>query len=120
MKKITFIVAFISIVHIICAVGSDIMTQDYLRYRLDDGSITIFAVNRSLDTPADLSCDLRAFGPLQSAVHTVLHHDDMKAVNTEEAPYTVAPSDIPCSAPEDGRLNTVLPAASWNVIRLLP
>ena len=51
MKKITFIVAFISIVHIICAVGSDIMTQDYLRYRLDDGSITIVsAVTKNVTT----------------------------------------------------------------------
>ena len=103
-----------------CSDYTDVPYVDAAAVLGDDGSITIFAVNRSLDKPAELSCDLRAFGPLRSAVHTILHHDDMKAVNTEEAPYTVAPSDIPCSAPDGGRLDAVLPAASWNVIRLLP
>ena len=46
--------------------------------------------------------------------HSVLHHDDMKAVNTEENPNEVAPVDVPVSRPGEP---VILPAASWNVLR---
>ena len=39
----------------------------------------------------------------------------MKAVNTEDAPDTVRPADVPADL-RDGCL--ILPPASWNVIRL--
>ncbi len=82
----------------------------------DDGSVTIFAVNRDLEQPAELTCDLRSFGEFKSAAHSVLHHDDVKAVNTEADPGQVKPVDVKIDL-KDGKV--ILPAASWNVIRFV-
>ena len=75
----------------------------------------IFAVNRDLKEDTELECDLRAFGSFRSATQSVLHHDDVKAVNTEKDPGNVVPKEIPVSL-KDGKV--ILPPASWNVIRL--
>ena len=85
----------------------------------DDGSVTLFAVNRDLNEDIELSADLRAFGNLRVAEHIVLHHDDVKAVNTEAAPDTVSPAQGAPGALDGGRLSVVLPRLSWNVIRLV-
>ncbi len=84
----------------------------------EDGSLTIFALNRSLNEDVELSADLRAFGSLRVLEHSVLHHDDVHAVNTETAPDTVAPADGGKGTVDGGKLAIVLPAMSWNVIRL--
>ena len=84
----------------------------------EDGGVTIFAVNRSLEEDLELSADLRDFGPLRVAEHLVLHHDDVKAVNTEAAPDTVSPFLGDPGLLDGGRLTIALPALSWNVIRL--
>ena len=94
---------------------SDVPLVDAAAVLREDGSLVIFAVNRDLDAPAALECDLRSFGAFARGAHSVLHHDDMKAVNTEAAPDTVVPRDVPFDL-RDGVI--VLPAASWNVIRL--
>ena len=86
----------------------------------DDGSITVFAVNRSGDEDITLDCDLRAFGSLQPAEHIVLHHDDVKAVNTEANPEEVVPVSGRKAKVDGGRMTVKLPALSWNVIRLTP
>ena len=52
------------------------------------------------------------------ARHIVLTNDDLKAVNTEEAPNTVAPQENGVSKMEDGMLSAVLGKHSWNVIVL--
>jgi len=52
------------------------------------------------------------------AEHSVLHHDDVHAVNTEAAPDTVVPVKGDGGALDGGRLQITLPALSWNVIRL--
>lgn len=84
----------------------------------EDGSVTLFAVNRSMDEDALLTGDLRAFGELAVKEHIVLHHDDVKAVNTEAAPDTVAPVVKQDGRVDGGALEVILPALSWNVIRL--
>ena len=48
----------------------------------------------------------------------MLHHDDVKAVNTEAAPDTVAPAQGAPGTLDAGKLSVVLPRLSWNVIRL--
>ena len=85
----------------------------------DDGSVTIFTVNRDLGEDIELSADLRAFGKLRVAEHIVLHHDDVKAVNTEDAPDTVVPAQGALGTLDEGKLSIVLPHLSWNVIRLV-
>ena len=52
--------------------------------------------------------------------HIVLHHDDVKAVNTEEKPEEVAPRKARGGKLDGGKLTVKLPALSWNVIRLVP
>ena len=84
----------------------------------DDGGVTIFAVNRSMDDDILLEADLRAFGGLAVEEHIVLHHDDVKAVNTENTPMNVAPVSVRNPECEKGSLCVRLPALSWNVIRL--
>jgi alpha-N-arabinofuranosidase len=48
----------------------------------------------------------------------VLHHDDVKAVNTEAAPDTVVPAAGAPGVLENGRLTVVMPSLSWNMVRL--
>ena len=59
-----------------------------------------------------------ALGDLKPAEHIVLHHDDVKAVNTEENPNEVQPVRGRNGKMDGGRMNVKLPALSWNVIRL--
>ena len=96
---------------------TDVPMMDAAAVMNDGGEVTLFAVNRDLKEDMELKIDLRAFGTFTKAVHSVLHHDDVKAVNTEACPDQVKPREMNA----DLRENTVvLPAASWNVIRLLP
>ena len=84
----------------------------------EDGSVTIFAVNRSMTDAIELSADLRDFDGLAHVEHTVMHHDDVKAVNTEENPDNVSPVKGADGTLDGGRLTISIPALSWNVIRL--
>ena len=80
----------------------------------EDGSLTVFAVNRCLDEDMELKLDLRSFGELRFVRHSVLHHDDVKATNTEQDPDNVKPIDV---KPELCGTSVTLPKASWNVMR---
>ena len=83
----------------------------------DDGNVTVFCVNRDLKEDYELSIDLRSFEKIQIAEHILLHHDDVKAVNTETEPSAVIPSGGPGGRCEDGKASVRIPALSWNVIR---
>ncbi len=83
----------------------------------DDGSVTVFCVNRDMKEDFSLDLDLRSFGKLKLEEHILLHHDDVKAVNTEENPGNVAPVAGPGGSIDEGRAEIRLPALSWNVIR---
>lgn len=50
--------------------------------------------------------------------HTVLHNDDLNAVNTEEDPLNVIPENNGVSHVDNGYLSAILKSMSWNVIRL--
>ena len=83
----------------------------------DDGSLTVFAINRSMDEDIELDFDLRAFGDLKAQEHIVLHHDDVKAVNTEANPDNVVPAPGTPVKIDGGKASVVLPALSWNVMK---
>ena len=95
---------------------SDVPTVESAAVLGEDGSLNVFAVNRCLDEDVELELDIRAFGDMKPEFHSVLHHDDVKAVNTENNPDRVKPA---VKKPEvrDGRV--ILPAASWNVLRFV-
>ncbi len=84
----------------------------------EDGTVTIFAVNRDMQEDIHLTADLRGFGALRLDEHILLHHDDVKAVNTELDPEQVKPVAGKGGTMDGGQLDIVLPALSWNVIRL--
>ena len=84
----------------------------------ESGDLTIFATNRNLTEPLLLEADLRAFDQLRIEEHIVLHHDDVKAINTEMNPDTVKPYSVHDGCIDNGHLSIQLPALSWNVIRL--
>ncbi len=70
--------------------------------------LTVLAVNRSLTEDGELALDLRGFGTPELIEHRQLWHEDLKAVNTADAPENVAPSA------GDGH---TLRRHSWNVLR---
>jgi alpha-N-arabinofuranosidase len=84
----------------------------------DDGSLTIFAVNRDQEEPLPLEGDVRSFGGYEVFDHLVLEHEDPKATNTAKHPSSVTPHKRGDAAVLDGRLTALLPRLSWNVIRL--
>ena len=79
---------------------------------LDEGNrrVTLLAVNRSLTEDAEASLELGGLPPLRKTRHIVLQSDDLKAVNTADAPDRVLPRE---TAPGE---RTVLEKHSWNVI----
>jgi alpha-N-arabinofuranosidase len=86
----------------------------------EDGTITVFAVNRSQDESLDLAADVRALGDMRVLGHTVLTDADRTARNTADAPDRVCPQPVSGTALDAGRLRATLPPVSWNVIRLAP
>ena len=83
----------------------------------DDNSVTVFVVSRDLKEDCLLDLDLRAFGKLRLKEHILLHHTDVKAVNTEEHPDTVVPAMGPGGTVDGGKAQIRVPALSWNVLR---
>jgi len=86
----------------------------------DDGYITVFAVNRSMDETLPLAVELRGFKDSYTVEEViVLSHPDPKATNTEDNPNNVRPH-VGSAAYEDGLLRADLAPLSWNVLRLKP
>ncbi len=100
-----------------CSDYEGVPTVDAAATLADDGSLSVFCVNRDLSEPCLLDLDLRSFGRLKMTEHLLLHHDDVKAVNTEEQPDNVVPVSVPVTPAVGERAQIVLPALSWNVLR---
>ena len=81
-------------------------------------TLTVFAVNKSLDEGMTLRCDLRQYADYVVERHIVLESEDLKAVNTENDPFRVVPRDGGESKNDRGDFTAILNAHSWNVIRL--
>ena len=100
-----------------CSDYERVPTIDTAATLSDDGSVTVFCVNRDLSEPCLLDLDLRSFGDLRMTDHIILHHDDVKAINTEENPFNVAPATLPLTELDSGRAQIPIPPLSWNVLR---
>ncbi|HHV12378.1 MAG TPA: alpha-N-arabinofuranosidase [Clostridiales bacterium] len=85
---------------------------------VEEETLTLFAVNKSLEEGMEISCDLRQFSDYRITNHIVLAHDDLKAENTETNPDNVAPRTGGASSIQQGYLTAVLERQSWNVIQL--
>ena len=84
----------------------------------EKGELTIFAVNKDMESKLILECDMRSFENYKITEHIVLHNKDVKAVNTENEPFNVVPHINGKSEFKEGRLAAELESLSWNVIRL--
>jgi alpha-N-arabinofuranosidase len=80
------------------------------------GAATIFALNRHPDQEASLDVELRGLGVRRLVSASELHHADLKAANTMQAPDTVAPLDNPRISVDGETLRATLKPLSWNVI----
>lgn len=79
--------------------------------------LTIFAVNKDLEEPMEVSCDLRQYADYRITEHLEMTGPDLGAVNTQQYPETVKPTESKNSVLEDGIWKAVLSPRSWNVIR---
>ncbi len=81
--------------------------------------VALFAVNRSLDEPMNVTCYLRDFENYTMMEHIVLESEDLKAINTIAHPNTVAPHICRNSIRNlgNGEFSIELGRASWNVVR---
>ena len=84
----------------------------------DNGDITVFAINRSLDETLPVEIDMRGFGSYNIEKHIVLESENAKDTNTEECPNRVAPRNNGNAQMDGGKVRALLPKLSWNVIRL--
>ncbi|HSU05125.1 MAG TPA: alpha-L-arabinofuranosidase C-terminal domain-containing protein, partial [Acetobacteraceae bacterium] len=74
--------------------------------------------NRALDQEMELDIRAPGFGNLHVIEALALHDTDLTAENTKAAPDRIRPiaNDRVTVAP--GQVRAVLPAASWNLIRV--
>lgn len=78
----------------------------------DDETVTVFALNCSLDGDTVLNTEIAGFGTTRLMSHRVVTGEDLSSRNTWEAPETIRTRDLPVV---DGKAVT-LPAASWSVL----
>jgi alpha-L-arabinofuranosidase len=82
------------------------------------GGVTLFAINRHLSEPMPVTVAMQGFGVTSVKAARTLHHADLHAVNTKDAPDTVRPVALDTAGITSDMLRTLLPPASWNVLRL--
>ena len=80
----------------------------------DENSLTVFAVNRSLDESMELDLALSGFEGFRLIAHTELSHSDLKATNSASDTDRVSPKEV--SLPSGSSAPQLAPA-SWNVLR---
>jgi len=81
-------------------------------------SLTLFAVNRSLDEPCPLEVSAAGFGTLQVREVMQLRHADMQATNTRQEPDRVRPEPLNDVRVEGEGVSATLSPASWTMLRL--
>jgi alpha-N-arabinofuranosidase len=84
----------------------------------DDGSIAVFAINRSAEEAMPFETELRGFEGYTVKQHIVVSSDDPKDTNTENDPAHVQPKTAGNAVFEDGLVKAELEKLSWNVILL--
>jgi len=91
-------------------VGSAILNEDR-------GELTVFAVNRNLEAPLPLKVTLENLNAEKILEFVSLHHADLLAENREHE-EKVRPEIRTDAVAENGTVSAMLPAASWNMIRV--
>src|SRR5690606_13043975 len=78
-------------------------------------AVTILALNRNPDEDIELTIELRDLGERKATSASELHHPDLKAINSKEAPNVVAPVEREVVVKGD-RVIARLKPLSWNLI----
>ncbi|MEU0603539.1 alpha-N-arabinofuranosidase [Streptomyces sp. NPDC006393] len=86
--------------------------------RAEDGTVTVFAVNRSRTEPLPLEVALAGLDLTGVVEHSALADADPDARNTLTDPGRVAPHPVEGTALTAGTLSATLEPLSWNMIRL--
>jgi alpha-N-arabinofuranosidase len=81
----------------------------------DTGGATILVLNRSLEESTELTVELRGFESQTITTALELHHDDLKAANSREAPDEVSPRAHDAVSIDGTKLHATLKPLSWNV-----
>jgi alpha-N-arabinofuranosidase len=84
----------------------------------DDGGLNLFLLNRDLSGEVEVAVDARGFGRLTVSEASELRDDDLKAVNSKDAPDRIRPVPFTRVAVDGDRIRLTLSPASWTVIRL--
>jgi len=83
-----------------------------------DGSLSLFVLNRDLSKPREIEVVWEGAAPGKVQAAKVLTGDDLKAVNSFEQPNHVAPQSFPPpAAASGGRTHFEVPARSYTVIQ---
>ena len=84
----------------------------------DSGKLAVFLVNRSVDTPVEVTIDLTRTGVTEVLEALSMYDDDGLAVNSATDPDRVVPKPNESVELVDGRLTLTLPAISWTALSL--
>lgn len=87
-------------------VSSNVVISD------DENTVTLFTVNRAMENECDIELDLEGFEGYKVTGHISIEGDDLKAVNSAEAPDTVSPTAKNISK------GVKLAPHSWNMVTL--
>lgn len=85
-----------------------------------DGTLSVFAVNRSMEESLPLEISLRGFEKARVLEHIVLESENALDTNSEEEPEKVKPHFGGNALLENNILKASLNKLSWNVIRIAP
>lgn len=84
----------------------------------ESGEIALFAVNRSTEDEVALTVSLKAYPDFRVVEHSALADQDLRASNTADDPNRVVPRHAGDPHHAGDTVEVILPAVSWNVIRL--
>ena len=82
------------------------------------GTLTLFALNRSLTEEMPLNVTAAGFPKLAVKQALQLCDPDLKAANSKAQPDWIAPKPLAKVKVAGEKVEAVLPPASWNVIQL--
>ena len=98
--------------------GSAPIVDAAATYDDETGLYAVFAVNRSIDEPAEIRVDLQHPGPTSVVESVMLADPDPYVTNTPTEPERVVPQSNDTARLVDGQLSFTLPPVSWGMVRV--
>ncbi|SDT10158.1 alpha-N-arabinofuranosidase [Jiangella sp. DSM 45060] len=117
-RGVTLAVDVTSPVYSTAALGEVPVVDAVATHDAAAGSAAVFLVNRSVDSPATVSVDVRGLGASRVLEALTLWDDDVHARNTLDHPTRVGLRPTPSAVLDGGTLRLELPPVSWTAISL--